>query len=208
MSARPPAAWRISTSLAYRLIAEGRLPHVRIGARQKRGKIIIREEESAILRPFAPGGVSRLTVCPLCDWYDEAGPGDQTVPAVNLVREQARIAERKATLPKNTMMVQLPKPTFGPPNAKYCHRSVLLMVGEMKGWGDRLGKGGRSLSHTFDAKNRSFRSSRNPRWKFTVRNITRLFSPRWFFRRLLRLLSQVIALLPQLGVVLVENGRS
>ncbi len=35
----------ISLSLAYALIAEGRVPHRRIGQRGRRGKIIISEED-------------------------------------------------------------------------------------------------------------------------------------------------------------------
>src|SRR6201995_1707607 len=35
----------ISQSLAYLLIAEGRVPHRRIGQRGKRGKILIREDD-------------------------------------------------------------------------------------------------------------------------------------------------------------------
>ena len=35
----------ISLSLAYKLIMEGAVPHRRIGARNKRGKIIVTEED-------------------------------------------------------------------------------------------------------------------------------------------------------------------
>jgi excisionase family DNA binding protein len=35
----------ISPSLAYQLIADGRLPHVRIGGKGRRGKIIIKEKD-------------------------------------------------------------------------------------------------------------------------------------------------------------------
>ena len=35
----------VSISLVYQLIAEGRLPHVRIGGRGRRGKIIVRPED-------------------------------------------------------------------------------------------------------------------------------------------------------------------
>jgi excisionase family DNA binding protein len=35
----------ISQSLVYRLVEEGRMPCVRIGARGRRGKIIIREQD-------------------------------------------------------------------------------------------------------------------------------------------------------------------
>lgn len=35
----------ISLSLAYTLVAEGRVPHRRIGARGRRGKIIVTEED-------------------------------------------------------------------------------------------------------------------------------------------------------------------
>jgi len=35
----------ISSSLAYRLVEEGRLPHRRIGQRGKRGKILIDEAD-------------------------------------------------------------------------------------------------------------------------------------------------------------------
>lgn len=37
----------ISVSLCYQLVAEGRMPHVRIGALGRRGKIIIRDEHLA-----------------------------------------------------------------------------------------------------------------------------------------------------------------
>ncbi len=35
----------ISASLAYALIADGRLPHLRIGARGRRGKILLRDAD-------------------------------------------------------------------------------------------------------------------------------------------------------------------
>jgi excisionase family DNA binding protein len=35
----------ISVSLTYQLLADGRLPHLRIGGRGRRGKIIIKEED-------------------------------------------------------------------------------------------------------------------------------------------------------------------
>jgi len=35
----------ISPSLTYQLIADGRLPHVRIGGKGRRGKIIIKEKD-------------------------------------------------------------------------------------------------------------------------------------------------------------------
>jgi excisionase family DNA binding protein len=45
----------ISQSLVYRLVEEGRIPCVRIGARGRRGKIIIREHDiEAFLKTCRP----------------------------------------------------------------------------------------------------------------------------------------------------------